>query len=149
MTLTSLDAAGIAARIPHRGTMCLLASMSAWSAESIVCHAGGQRDIDHPLRSGGVLHAACGVEYAAQAMALHGTLAAIDRGAAPRPGVIASLRGVTLHVARLDDIAGTIEVRAQRLAGDERQAQYAFTLRDAAARPLVEGRATVILDAYP
>ncbi|MDE2370141.1 MAG: hydroxymyristoyl-ACP dehydratase [Burkholderiales bacterium] len=148
MTITTLDAAGIAARIPHRGSMCLLASMSAWSAEGIVCHASGHRDADHPLRSGGLLHAACGVEYAAQAMALHGTLAA-PPGTTPRPGVIASLRSVTLHVPRLDDIEGAIEVRVQRLAGDERQAQYAFTLQDAAARPLVEGRATVILDARP
>ena len=32
------------------------------------------------------------------------------------------------------------------MAGDERQAMYRFELHDEAGRPLVDGRATVVLD---
>ena len=45
----------------------------------------------NPLASGGRLDAVCGVEYAAQAMAVHGGLTAVPR-AAPAAGYLASVR---------------------------------------------------------
>jgi predicted hotdog family 3-hydroxylacyl-ACP dehydratase len=53
---------------------------------------------------------------------------------------------VRLAVARLDHVPQPVEVTAERLAGDRRQAQYRFALRDAGGRLLAEGRATVVLD---
>ena len=144
----TLDQAGIAARIPHSGRMCLLATLQSWSPESVHCTATSHRDAANPLRAGGVLPAPVAIEFAAQAMALHGTLCA-EAGAAPRPGFLASVRGVRLLVPRLDDIDGPLTIAAQRLAGDSGQARYAFTLHDEKATLLVEGRATVILTALP
>jgi len=144
----TLDHAGIAARIPHSGGMCLLDTLQSWSDSTIRCTATSHRDIANPLRSGGVLAAPNAIEYAAQAMALHGTLCAAP-GAAPRPGFLASVRGVRLHVPRLDDVAGALVISAQRLAGDSGQALYAFALHDEREALLVEGRATVILNATP
>jgi predicted hotdog family 3-hydroxylacyl-ACP dehydratase len=97
------------------------------------------------LRAHGRLAAACGIEYAAQAMAVHGALLASGAGA-PRPGMLASLRGVTLHVGRLDDIAADLIVEAARFSGDGNNVIYDFSLR-ANGRILLEGRAAVILDA--
>ncbi len=146
--LALLDHAGIAARIPHHGRMCLLHSMQAWSAEHILCTAVSHRDPAHPLLAGGVLWSACAIEYASQAMALHGVLSAAE-GAAPRAGFLASVRGVQLLVPRLDTVPGALQVAAYRLAGDARQASYRFELHSQAGVLLAAGRASVILDAMP
>jgi len=141
-----LDRAAIAARIPHQGGMCLLDRVLEWSADHIRCATASHRAADNPLRAHGRLGAACGIEYAAQAMAVHGSLCATDGPARPpRRGMLTSVRGVELHVPRLDDIAADLVVAAERLSGDGGAAVYAFSLR-AGERVLVEGRATVILD---
>jgi predicted hotdog family 3-hydroxylacyl-ACP dehydratase len=148
MNPATLDHAGIAARIPHHGRMCLLHTLDAWDAEHIRCSATSHHAPDHPLRTEGGLLAPVAIEYAAQAMALHGGLTAAP-GSAPTPGFLAAVRSVQLHVARLDDVAGALSVSARRQAGDERQALYQFALHSAAGALLVEGRATVILNALP
>lgn len=143
-----LDHSGIAARIPHGGSMCLLDRVRSCSGDTVVCSARSHRSPDNPLRSAGLLAAACAVEYAAQAMALHGALSAPE-GEPPAAGLVASVRSVRLHVTRLDDIEGELRVTAQRLAGDAGQALYRFSLHDAGDRLLADGRATVILRAAP
>ena len=146
MTAATLDRAGIAARIPHGAAMCLLDGMLSCTADEIVCRAGDHTDPAHPLRLADALPAACALEYASQAMALHGALCA-PAGNGATPGFLASARGVRLHVHRLDDAPGPLRVRARRLAGDSGQAMYGFELHDASERLLVDGRATVLLGA--
>jgi predicted hotdog family 3-hydroxylacyl-ACP dehydratase len=142
----TLDHAGIAVRIPHSGTMCLLESLRRWSPEQIVCGIAGHDDPSHPLRLDGVLPSAAALEYASQATALHGALCAPPE-AGPRPGFLASARSLRLHVSRLDDRLGPLEVQATRLAGSDGQAAlYRFELRDGTGAPLVDGRLTVVLD---
>jgi predicted hotdog family 3-hydroxylacyl-ACP dehydratase len=70
-----LDRSWIERNIPHHGRMCLLDEVLEWDAQHIRCRSGTHRQPDHPLRSQGRLGAACGIEYAAQAMAVHGALA--------------------------------------------------------------------------
>lgn len=147
-TPATLDRAGIAARIPHARRMCLLARLDAWSDATIECTAVDHRDAGHPLRLGDRLPSTAAVEYASQAMALHGSLAA-GPDAPPRPGFLAAVRELTLHAQRLDDIAGELRISATRRAGGASQALYDFALRDAAGTLLVEGRATVVLDGLP
>lgn len=141
-----LDRAGIAALIPHAGSMCLLDGLLECSADEIVCIARNQADPAHPLRTTSGLLAPAAAEYASQAMALHGALNA-QQGERARVGYLAALRGFVMHVTRLDDAPGALLVRAVHLAGDARQALYRFELRDGEARLLAEGRATVVLDA--
>ncbi len=140
-----LDRAWIAARIPHRGEMCLLEAVDEWSENAIICHALCHTDPDNPLRADHRLGAASGIEYAAQAMAVHGALlaGATDR---PRQGYLTSVRQVSLHVARLDDLPGELSVRAERLSGDGNHILYQFSLAHR-GRCLLEGRASVLLDA--
>lgn len=146
----TLAHAGIAALIPHSGTMCLLARLDAWDATHIVCAATNHRDADHPLRTRRGLLAPCAIEYAAQAMALHGALIGQAEGTPATPGFLASARGVQLQVLRLDDLpapAGADELRieATRQAGDARQILYGFTVHHA-GRLLAQGRAAVVLN---
>ncbi|RYY79502.1 MAG: hydroxymyristoyl-ACP dehydratase, partial [Comamonadaceae bacterium] len=101
MTQT-LDRDGIAARIPHQGAMCLLERLEAWDAQTIHCSTATHRDAANPLRTEGGLLAPCAIEYAAQAMALHGGLIA-PPGQPPSAGYIASTRNVRMHRLTLHD----------------------------------------------
>lgn len=141
----TLDHAGIARRIPHQGRMCLLERLVSWSAQEIHCAAVSHARHDNPLRTASGLLSPCAIEYAAQAMALHGALLAPPE-AGPTPGYLASVRNVRLAVPRLDGIAGALQVRAERLAGQARQVLYRFEVSDERGVLLVDGRATVVLD---
>jgi predicted hotdog family 3-hydroxylacyl-ACP dehydratase len=132
----------IAALIPHSGGMCLLDEVLGYGPDHIRCLARSHRAADNPLRIAGELAAVCGVEYAAQAMALHGRLTLQAERA--RAGYLASVRELACHVARLDDVHGELIIDVRHLMGDEAQAVYAFTL-SAGGRLLIEGRAAVIL----
>ena len=138
----------IAARIPHAGRMVLLDAVVEWDEERIVCIATSHRDPHNPLAVRGRLAAICAIEYAAQAMAVHGGLLAPADAAAQRPrsGFLASLRGVRIEVGRLDDIAGALVIQATRLSGDDARVLYSFSV-GAGDRILVTGRAAVVLDA--
>jgi predicted hotdog family 3-hydroxylacyl-ACP dehydratase len=70
--------------------MCLLDGVLEWDAQHIVCRASSHRDPANPLRVADTRPAACGIEYGAQAMAVHGALLAAD-GAPLGPGVLASV----------------------------------------------------------
>ena len=141
-----LDRSAIASRIPHQGDMCLLDAVIDWNPATIRCTSASHRQPTHPLAgANGRLGIAAGIEYADQAMALHGGLLAGD-GAPPRQGYLISLRGVNFHVTHLDDQAGELLVEAERLSGDAAQVLYAFRV-SAAGRALVDGRAAVVLDA--
>ncbi len=150
-SLQILNRDDIARRIPHQGSMCLLDTVTAWDDGRIQCEASSHRNADHPLRAHGRLGAACGVEYAAQAMAVHGALMAeaVARTAGdtpPRAGYLASLRSVNLYVERLDTVPGPLTVSAERMTGDANTVLYSFTVQ-AGAQTLLSGRAVVVLDA--
>jgi predicted hotdog family 3-hydroxylacyl-ACP dehydratase len=134
----------IASMIPHAGEMCLLDDVLRWDVDFIRCvsRCYGQRK--NPMRrADGVLGAACGIEIAAQAMAVHGRLAA-PADSQVGIGYLASLRDLRLGVARLDAEAGDLIVEAARLMGDAGGAAYRFVLTRAGIE-LLSGRATVLL----
>ena len=134
----------ICARIPHAGAMCLLDSVLSWDDKHIACATGSHRAADNPLRRAGRLHTICGVEYAAQAMALHGGLTGGTQ-AQPRVGYLASLRELVCRVAYLDLIEGDLLVRAERLLDEGSRVIYWFTLSGKDGE-LMSGRAAVVLE---
>ena len=124
--------------------MCLLDSVLDWGADFIRCEATSHRSADNPLRAHGRLAAVCGVEYAAQAMAVHG--AVLQQGAQrPRTGYLASVRKLVLDVERLDDIDGPLTIEAHRVSGEGTNVLYTFEVSGGGKR-LLAGRAAVILD---
>jgi adhesin HecA-like repeat protein len=133
----------IAAHLPHRGAMCLLDGVLEWDESHVVCRASSHRDAGNPLRIGQQLPAACGIEYGAQAMAVHGAL--LQRGPL-RPGLLASVRSVRLRAGRLDNVEGPLRVSAERLSGEDDHILYHFSVAGDAGE-LLSGRATVVLDA--
>jgi predicted hotdog family 3-hydroxylacyl-ACP dehydratase len=153
-----LDRQWIEQHIPHKGRMCLLDEVLSWDAARIRCRSTTHRAPDNPLRAHGRLGAACGIEYAAQAMAVHGALVAASaplastvssqvRGSiGAAVGYLASVRNVALHVARLDDLPEELVAAAERVTGDGRTVLYEFTV-SSGGRVLLTGRASIVFDA--
>ncbi|MBX6743279.1 MAG: 3-hydroxylacyl-ACP dehydratase [Acetobacteraceae bacterium] len=142
MLTAPLDRTVIARLVPHQGAMCLLDRALSWDAEGIACEAESHRDPANPLRRDDGLPAVCGLEYALQAMALHGALLADGR---PQPaGYLSSLRDVTLGRERLDTVAGALRIRATSLAAEAQGFIYRFTVEGEGA-VLLSGQAAIIL----
>lgn len=139
-----LDATQIAQLIPHQGDMCLLASVNTFDAHHIHCSAISHRLSTNPLRENNMLHAVCGVEYAAQAMAVHGALSSQKNTSQPRGGRLASVRSVDVFVTRLDIIEENLDVYATLLMNDESSMMYEFTI-STPSQILLQGKVTVIL----
>lgn len=132
--------------IPHTGTMCLLDEVVDWDARCLHARSASHRRADNPLRAEGMLHAVNLCEYAAQAMAVHGGLLAAGAGTSTRPGWLVALRDVRLHVARVDDLPGPLQVHVECLLATADSLQYAFRVEHHGA-PLASGRAAVMLRA--
>jgi len=153
-----LDHQWIEQHIAHKGRMCLLDEVLSWDATRIRCRSASHRAADNPLRAHGRLGAACGIEYAAQAMAVHGALVAASAPLASTVarsvrssigaalGYLASVRNVTLYVARLDDLEADLIACAERITGDGRTVLYEFSVWNA-VQPLLRGRASIVFDA--
>jgi len=144
--------------IPPKGRMWLLDEVLAWDAARIRCRSNTHRAPDNPLRAHGRLGAACGIEYAAQAMAVHGALIAASaplastvsshlRGSiGATVGYLASVRNVALEVSRLDDLEEELIASAERITGDGRTVLYEFSV-SSGGRVLLSGRASIVFDA--
>jgi predicted hotdog family 3-hydroxylacyl-ACP dehydratase len=126
--------------------MCLLDYVETWDQQSIQCRASSHRAADNPLRANSRLGAACGIEYAAQAMAVHGALLAPPDSACARVGYLVSVRSTQLHTPRLDDIAADLLVEATCITRNENNILYQFSV-SAAGQLLLDGRAAVVINA--
>lgn len=140
------DKVWIANHIPHQGDMCLLDRVRTWDQASISCIAVSHRSADNPLRAHGQLGITCGIEYAAQAMAIHGALSAPADSPRPKVGYLVSVRGVNMYVTRLDNIATDLWINATCIMANESNMLYEFSV-SANDQVLLEGRAAVVLNA--
>lgn len=140
-----MDRTAIAGRIPHQGRMCLLDAVLQHDDAGIVCTSHSHLLADNPLRHNGVLGAATGVEYAAQAMALHCALLAGNEPRA-RSGYLTSVRALELHADTLDETPQPLCIKASRLALNDNTAMYQFSIH-AGERLLVQGRLSAVIDA--
>ena len=138
--------AEILSLIPHQGAMCLWDEVLAWDARTIRLRAHNHRDPTHPLRTSDRLRAVHLCEYGAQAMAVHGGLRAREAGGVAKPGLLVALRGVELHVARIDDLPGPLDCVAEVLIDSASGWQYGFRINHGDTL-LVDGRAAVMLQA--
>ena len=141
------DAEAIRGLVPHHGAMCLLDAVEFWDASRIVCTTMQHRSAANPLQVDGRLSPVNAIEFAAQAMAVHGALHAPRRDG-PAFGMLLSVRNCLLHCGRLDQVPGVIHVKAGKVAGSQVMLMYEFGLFTG-ERCLAEGRASVILHTPP
>ena len=140
-----LDKSGIAALIPHAGAMCLLDEVTRWDADNLTAVSRTHCNADNPLGVNGHIPTLSAIEYAAQAMAVHGGLSGAITSR-PRAGYLVSLRNVVCSVSYLDEMEGELVIEVQRLVGDAERVMYAFSLT-IAEHEILSGQATVVLDA--
>ena len=127
--------------IPHAGSMCLLDEVESWDSDQIVCNSRSHLDTNNPLQLKGHIPAVCLVEYAAQAMAVHGGLSNVD---ASSVGYLASIRNLVLADVSLDSYDAPLKICAKKIAGDERSLMYQFHVT-ANNTEIASGRAAVVL----
>jgi predicted hotdog family 3-hydroxylacyl-ACP dehydratase len=126
--------------LPHAGAMVLIDEVVEHDRQQIHCRARIDGLAGHPLASRGILPAAALVEYAAQAMAVHGAL--VGRPGDPPPaGRLAALSTLNLAGDRVE-VPVLIDVHVTREGGDSSGALYAFRVL-AGRLALASGRATV------
>lgn len=135
----------IADLIPHAGSMVLLDEIVQHDATRLRCIATSHRAADNPLRSAdGTLSVLAGLEYAGQAMAVHGALTG-NKSAKPRRGYLASARDLQLGCATLDGV-DALEVEVEALSIEAQRVLYQFRLFSGDVT-LLTGRAAVVLEA--
>lgn len=143
MTAATIERDELLTLVPHGGAMCLWDEVVEFDAQSIRLRATNHRDAAHPLRHRDRLHAVHLGEYGAQAMAVHGGLLARAAGEGVKPGMLVALRDLLLHVDRIDDLPGALDVHAQCLMADSAGSQYRFVITHEGAT-LASGRAAVL-----
>ena len=120
----------------------MLNKVLEWDEDHIICLANSHRDKHNPLRNENILSSVCGVEYAAQAMAVHGALSSRDSKEEPRPGYLASIKNLKLLVSRLDDIDSDLTIDAELLMRDKEFFIYQFRIFSE-GRNLLSGRVII------
>lgn len=138
--MTLLDIPWIRAHIPHRGTMCLLDSVRQWDSQSILCTAIPSLRQEHPLHQEGKVSSLVGIEYAAQAMAVHGVLLRPEAPSAP-PGMLSSVRHIHWSSPHLN-LSLPLTIRAQRLASLPTACTYSFRITNP-ENLLITGQASI------
>ena len=131
----------VAALVPQQGAMCLLDEILSYDERSVVCRTASHRLPGNPLRCDGRLPAIAGIEYGAQAMAVHG---ALQSAQAAQGGLLAGARAVRCSARYLDQESGPLTVRAERLVAEGGRLLYAFAIEGGGAE-LVSGRIAVVL----
>jgi predicted hotdog family 3-hydroxylacyl-ACP dehydratase len=133
----------ICAMIPHAGAMCLLDAVVSWDENTIVCQSLSHHNPLNPLAKNGKLSAIHAVEYAAQAMAVHGCLLARSQGEQLKPGYLAALKDVHLLVRHIHDVSEALTVKAEQLMAGGGNLMYTLEVT-AGGQMIATARATVI-----
>ena len=97
----------IARLLPQAGDSILIERVVGWDAEHIRVATTLHRSADKPLRLHGHLAAVNVVEFAAQAMALHGGLRG-EVGRPPRAALLVSVRDLVLRREYLEKLEGEL-----------------------------------------
>lgn len=145
-----VNANEIYARIPHDGAMRLLDAVLFWDEKTIHCSATSHVDRSNPLGDHhGVLRSVHALEYAAQAIAVHGSLL---RSTDPSSGdaalklvYVGAFRDVDITSATLEQLDGAaLDVRAQQYAAVPGGLSYGFEVTSKGTT-MATGKATVVV----
>lgn len=129
--------------IPHAGDMCLLDRVEDWGETFIHCTSHSHHLSNNPLRRDNGLATVHAIEYAAQAMAVHGGLLARRQGRQPARGFIAALRDISLHVDFLHELPEALSIQANSLLQNSDAMIYQFQVAVGEVA-VADGRITVM-----
>jgi predicted hotdog family 3-hydroxylacyl-ACP dehydratase len=114
----------IAKLIPHSGKMCLLEKIINWNEQTLRAQSLSHLKKENPLRTEGKLKSIHGIEYAAQAMAVHGALLKQKT----QHGYLASIRSIVLHESFLPTQQAPLDIQVSVLMRYTNGFTYHFEL---------------------
>lgn len=129
--------------IPHSFDMCLLDHVESWDQDNIVCRSRSHLLETNPLRREQSLSSVHLLEYAAQAMAVHGGLHNREKGLQMTEGYLAALRDIKINLCELHKLQTELRIEANQILSQGGNMIYNFTVSTADTE-LVTGRATVV-----
>jgi len=132
--------------LPHKPPMILLDGIHLCDAERIQCGSRSHLDPFNPMRHDNRLSVFAGVEYAAQAMALHARLTATGEKdfAQPRKGFLAVANKLRAHAFDLDEYKTPLLIEVIKLHGDFNSSQYRFAIT-VESRVILEGQLIAVM----
>ena len=101
--------------LPHGKDMCCLRTVESWSDTDITCTSDSHLDKAHPLRRNDILETISGIEFAAQAMAVHIALTNAQHNQPGTFGYLGGLRDLIVHMMRLDVVTSELNIQATLL----------------------------------
>lgn len=148
MSTRLLDAEAIYGLIPHRAAMRLLDTVTVHDETTAEARAVSHLAVDNPLRVDGYLATFQALEYAAQAIAVHG-LATFAGGGKADAVFIGAFRDVTLGTGPLDAVPGVpLDIALSLTAAVPGGWSYEFNVSVGTEGELIEmarGRVVVVV----
>lgn len=129
--------------IPHSDDMCLLDNVEFWDEDKIICHSNSHHLQKNPLRRNDSLSSVHVLEYAAQAMAVHGGLEDREKGKQMTEGYLAALRDVKLNLCELNLLKSELRIEANKIMSQGGNMIYSFNVSSEDIN-IASGRATVV-----
>ena len=129
--------------IPHSFDMCLLDRVESWDDDNIVCFSNSHLSQTNPLRREDNLSSIHLLEYAAQAMAVHGGLHDREQGIQMTEGYLAALRDVNIELCNIDKKQNELKIEATKILSQGGNMIYSFKVLSS-EKELASGRATVV-----
>ena len=130
--------------LPHGNEMCLLSSVEYWDASSITCLTCTHRNQDNPLRRQGLLGIIAGLEYAAQAMAVHIGLTTNISERNASVGYLGAVRDLQIHKQTFQQFEEDLTIEATLLLEQHMSFIYTFSMK-ASETILLQGRASIFI----
>ena len=130
---------GIAALIPHQGSMCLLERVVEWDDQHVVLETASHRSPQTPCAlTAGCERSICASTARRPWPCMAGCARQVS-GVQPKPGMLVSLRSVQFGRDYIEDLPGDLRVEAVCLQADAASLQYRFRVTHA-EEMLAEGR---------
>ncbi|MDF1749515.1 MAG: hypothetical protein P1V34_11655 [Alphaproteobacteria bacterium] len=134
----------IADLVPHDGLMVLLEDVLHWDQSGVLCRTKTHNRTENPLRRDDQLPALAGIEYGAQAAAVHGALLGQKAG-----GYLVSVKDCQIKTRLLSDHPGPLLVSANRVMATQDAFIYRIAIQEETAAPLdtdlLVGQITIML----
>lgn len=129
--------------IPHSFDMCLLDQVEYWDEDEIICLSNSHLLKTNPLQRDKTLSSVHVLEYAAQAMAVHGGLHDREKGKQMTEGYLAALRDIKLNLCELNQLSNNLRIEAKKILSQGGNMIYNFVVTSSEVE-LASGRATVV-----
>ena len=143
---SDLNSQEIEQHLPHAGKMSLLDKVTHADLLTLSASAVSHLSSDNPLRFNNKLSCINGIEYAAQAMAIHGFLLSElkQTEASTQTGYIATVRNIDIFSPFFPKTESVIKIEVKQLMSAANGFTYQFHISDG-KKALISGKITIFL----